>query len=306
MAVSQQSLIPKIRILFESRNFQKAKELLSGINKNSADYAESLYYTGRIAVEEKKYDLSVERFEEAIEVNPNNVEYHNWLGVMYGVVAMNSGKLKQAYFAPKIKNEFEKAAKLDPRNLPTQWGLVTYYCKAPGFLGGSWEKALVCADVITRHDKIQGKRAFAFIHAAQKKTDLAEKEYMEAMSADPSNCENVFALGQFYQEQKKYDKALLLYESVIFRNPRNMVALFHLGKASAESGLRTERGIACLIDYLKYTPKPNEPTHCDANLELATIYERKGDRLAARKYYQTSLNLYPEMKEAKEGLERLN
>jgi tetratricopeptide (TPR) repeat protein len=306
ISICQSSQISRIKILFEDRNFAEAKSILLSIKEGSTDYAESLYYSGRIAVEEKNYDLSVEKFEQAISVNPNNVEYHNWLGVMYGVVAMNSGTLKQAYLAPKIKNEFEKAAALEPNNLPTQWGLVTYYTKAPGFLGGSWEKAFASASIISRNNKAQGIRAYALIHAVQNKTTIAEKEYKEAIQMEPTNCEHIFALAQFYNDQKQYDKSFRLYEDVISRNPLNMVATYHIGHASAQSGMQIEKGISCLTKYLSYTPKPNEPGHSDANLSLAIIYEKKGDRVMARKYYQNTLLLYPGMREAREGLERLN
>ena len=301
-----QSLLPTSKVLFEERNFQKAKIVLGSIPAGSPDYSEALYYLGRIAVEEKQYDLSVQKFEEAINVNPEVAEYHNWLGVMYGVVAMGANPLRQAYLAPKIKNEFEKAASIDPDNIQTQWGLVSYYVKAPGFLGGSWDKALASAKIIARLDKPQGMRAFAFVHAAQKKTEEAEKEYKAAMLAEPVNAEHVFALAQFYEDQKKYDKAFVLYEGVIKNHPHNMVAAFHLGHASARSGHQIEKGITCLHQYLTYRPKPNEPSHSEAQLSLAMIYEKKGDKLQAKKYYESSLLLHPGMKEAREGLERVN
>ena len=303
---SGQSLTAASRAFFEERNFEAAKKILVTIAKNNAEYAEAQYYLGRIAVEERQYDLSVEKFEEAIATNPRVVEYHNWLGVMYGVVAMNANALKQAYLAPRIRNEFEISAKLDPHNIQTQWGLINYYVKAPGFLGGSWDKALACADVIGEHDKAQGLRALAFVHAAQNKTELAEKEYLAAVNEQPSNFENTFALAQFYHDQKNYEKAFALYESVIKKYPGNMVASFHYGLVSAHSGLQIEKGITCLNQYLGYTPRPNEPAHADANLGLAIIYEKKGDTIRAKKYYETSLQLHPGLREAKKALERLN
>ena len=305
-SVAGQSRTATFKTLFEERNFEAAKRILLGTTKSNPEYAEAQYYLGRIAVEEKKYDLSVEKFEKAIEANPRVVEYHNWLGVMYGVVAMNANALKQAYLAPKIKNEFEKAAAIDPDNLQTQWGLINYYVKAPGFLGGSWEKALASANVISRQDKAQGLRAFAFVHTAQNKMDLAEEELTAAIQQAPGDNIYIFALAKFYDDLKKYDKAFNLYEGVIKKYPDNMVAALHLGQVSARSGLQFEKGIECLSQYLIYTPRPNEPAHCDANLCLAIIYEKKGDTVLARKYYATSLQLYPGMREAKEGLERLN
>ncbi|CAN5347588.1 hypothetical protein BH09BAC3_BH09BAC3_08340 [soil metagenome] len=306
IVAGQPPAISQVKIYFEQRDFEKAKPILASIGSEHPDYADAFYYQGRIAVEEKRYELSIEKFQKAIDINPLTVEYHNWLGVMYGVVAMNSGKLKQAYLAPKIKNEFEKAAAIDPDNVPTQWGLLTYYIKAPFFLGGSGDKALACAEVISRHDKAQGIRAYALVHAGQGKIGLAETEYLQAIKMQPTQCEHVFALAEFYNEQKKFSKSIALYEDVLLKNPQNMVASFHLGKVSAHSGLQTEKGIKCLMDYLRYTPRPNEPAHCDANLGLAMIYEKKGDQVAAKKYYRSSLEQYPGLKEAQEGLGRVD
>jgi len=303
---AQSSVIPTVKSLFESRAFKNAKILLASVNSEKKEYSEALYYMGRIAVEEKKYELSIEKFESAIKVNPRNAEYHNWLGVMYGVIALDAGKIKQTYLAPKIKNEFEKAAEIDPTNIPTQWGLLTYYSKAPFFLGGSWDKAFACAAVIKKYDKAQGIRAYAHVHAGHGEIALAEKEYQEAINMEPSNYDHVFAMAEFYKERTEFGKSILLYEGVLIKNPGNMVAAFHVGAVSALSGLQTEKAIKCLTDYLTYTPRPNEPGHCDANLELGMIYEKKGDQASAKKYYRSSLQLYPGLKEAQQGLARLN
>ena len=303
---AQSPLILSCRALFEQRNFALAKKALTAIPKGSLDYAEAQYYLGRVAVEEREYNVSIERFESAIDSNPQSAEYHNWLGVMYGVLAISANPFKQAYLAPKIKGEFEIAAALDPHNLQTQWGLISYYTNAPGFLGGSWEKALDCAQVISNHDKAQGLRAFATVHAAQKKPVLAEREFKEAIQKEPTNCEHVFALAGFYKERQQYAKAFDMYEAAIKNFPHNMVAVFHFGQLAARQGDHVEKGILCLDQYLTYTPKPNEPSHADALVSLAALYEKSGDTVNARNYYESTLRLEPGMKEAKEGLERLN
>lgn len=303
---NSQSVIPGCKALFEDREFRKAREILNTVKKGQPEYAEALYYLGRIAVEEIEYETSVSYFEDAVAADSKVPEYHNWLGVMYGVLAMNSNPVKQAYLAPKIKSEFEKSAALDPSNLQTQWGLISYYTKAPGFLGGSWEKAFASAKIISTYNKAQGVRALGFIHGVQKKNELAEKEFMEAISMEPSNPEHLLALGQFYEDLGKFDKAFALYDENIKRNPGNMVINFHLGKASAQMGTQVDRGISSLNQYLNYKPRPNEPSHCDASVFLGMLYEKKGDKSKARYCYESSLKIYPGMKEAKAGLARLN
>ena len=303
---SQTSSLATIRKLFEARHFESAKSQLSIISKDSKEYPEALDLFGRIAVEERSYDLSIQMFERAIAENPHVAEYHNWLGVMYGVIAMSSNPIRQAYYAPKIRNQFEEAAGLDPENLQTQWGLINYYTKAPGFLGGSWEKALICAGVISKQDRIQGLRALGFIHAEQGKDSVAEKELMEAFDAEPDNWENTFALAQFYFGKKMFERTVALYQSYMERHPQNMIVAFHLGATSARSGIAMDRGIRCLTHYLSYIPHPNEPAHSDAHMNLGLLYEKKGQRELARKCFLASLKIEPGLKEAREGLSRVN
>jgi tetratricopeptide (TPR) repeat protein len=301
----ESGILIKPRLLFEERNFNEAKRLLAVVSKNSQEYPEAQYYLGRIAILQKDYEASAEYFENAIAIRPEVADYHNWLGVMYGVMAMDANPFKQAYLAPKIKNEFEKATAIDPRNIPAEWGLINYYTKAPGFLGGSWEKAVQCAGVISQVNAAQGLRALGFIHAAQKKIVLAEQELVSAIKLEPANAENAFELARFYEEQHKADQALALYERVLKKDPMNMMAAFHLGKLSASSGRYFEKGIVCLNQYLNYRPRPTEPDHAGANLNLAMIYEKKGDKSRAKNYYETSLRQEPGMKAAKEGLARV-
>jgi tetratricopeptide (TPR) repeat protein len=299
-------ILVKSKILFADRNFPEAKNLLTRIARGTPEYPEAQYYLGRIAVEQKDYDESIQRFEKAVNSRPDVVEYHNWLGVMYGVVAMDANPIKQAYLAPKIKNEFEKAAALDPNNLQTQWGLITYFTSAPGFLGGSWEKSFECARVIARNNPAQGLRALGLIYSAQKKMDLAEKEFVAALKLEPTNPENDYALARFYEDHGKYEEAFAVYDVVLKKDPGNMVAAFRVGSMSARRGCQLEKGILYLNQYLAYSPRLNEPSHSGANISLGMIYEKKGDKPKAKSYYETSLKLEPGMKEALAGLARLN
>jgi hypothetical protein len=84
------------------------------------------------------------------------------------------------------------------------------------------------------------------------------------------------------------------------------MATYQIGKTSALSGQRLERGEVCLKKYLTYQPQKNEPSHAGANMRLAQIMEKAGKKTEAKKLYEAALKGDATLKEAKEGLERVS
>ena len=112
------------------------------------------------------------------------------------------------------------------------------------------------------------------------------------------------SLANFYTGQKKYDKAFALFEEALKKNPDDYVAIYQLGKASAVSGLKLDRGEECLKKYLAHQPGVNEPSLAGANMRMGQIKEKRGNKPEAKKYFETALKLDGSLKEAKEGLDR--
>jgi Tfp pilus assembly protein PilF len=55
-----------------------------------------------------------------------------------------------------------------------------------------------------------------------------------------------------------------------------------------------------------YTPKQNEPSHAGANMRMAQIYEKRGNKTEAKKLFEAALKQDNTLKEAKEGLDRVS
>jgi tetratricopeptide (TPR) repeat protein len=294
--------IEKAKKLYEERKYDEAKTLLASIKEEHNDYAASQFYLGRIAFDQKQFDEAEEYMEEAVDANDKVADYHYWYGSVMGTIAQNSNTLKQGFYAPKIKSEFEKTVALDPKNLDAHWGLIEFYTQAPGFMGGSWEKAEATARSIVKIDAAEGHNALATVFERQEKFAEAEKEFIEASKANPRFIHNVAA---YYLRQKKFDKAFTLFEEVLKTEPDNMLAVYQLGKIAAISGQRLDQGESALLRYLVYEPKQNEPTHAGANMRLAQIKEKKGKKAEAKKLFEAAVKADPNLKEAKEGLERV-
>lgn len=298
-----QSKIDQAKTLYEQGQKEQVKKLLSPISKKEAIYGEAKYYLGRVAFDEQKFDDAATLFEQAIETNSKVADYHNWLGNTYGSIAQNANVIKQGMLAPKMKTAWETAIALDAKNIDARTSLIQYYLQAPSFMGGSVDKAKEVAGQIIKLKPAEGHNQLANIYLFENKKEDAEKEYLKMVKADVAYAP---VLAIFYLSQKQYDKAFVLFEEALKKNPEDYIALYQYGKASALSGQKLDKGEECLRKYLTHTPKPNEPSHAGANLRLAQIKEKKGSKAEAKKLFETAYKLDGNMKEAKEGLERLS
>lgn len=298
----QTNRLDQAKNLFESRKYTEAKKILEAVDDDNKEYAEAQYYLGRIAYYEDKYEDALDYFEEAVEENDKVADYHNWLGNTYGTIAKDANPLRQGMLAPKMKSAWESAIALDAKNIEARKSLIEYYTQAPGFMGGSYEKAHEVAKQIKRLDLAEGHLAAGRIYAREEKFAEAEKEFVAMTKANPDYANG---LANFYVNQKQYDKAFVVYEELQKKNPTSMTTIYQLGRVSAISGQRLDKGEECLKKYLAYQPNRNEPSHAGAHMRLGNIYEKKGKKQEAKKAYETSLKLDPTMKEAKEGLERV-
>ena len=136
-----QTKIEQAKTLFEQKNYDQVKKMLTPVGEKEADYAPAQYYLGRIAYNKKKYDDAADYFENATEANPNSGDYFNWLGDTYEAIGSDASFFTQMSVGPKALRAWEKATKLDPKNINARVSLVGAYMMAPGFMGGGEDKA---------------------------------------------------------------------------------------------------------------------------------------------------------------------
>lgn len=289
--------------LYKNQQLDLANRTLKQIKSSDPAYAEARFYLGRVAFDKEEYDDAWDYFKEATKADDTNANYFTWLGNAIGTVAQDAGKLRQASLAPKIKNAYLKAVELDSKSLDAQWGLVQFYTQAPGFMGGSWDKAETAAKAISLIDPVEGHDALATVYLRKEEPELAEKEYLAAAELAPNR---LGSLGVFYQNQQWYDKAFDTFESAFSQFPENMSLLYQIGRTSALSGARADLGIKSLEQYMNDTEADKaSPSHAAAKMRLAMIYEKQGNKQKAKTLYQASLADDPEMDLAKKGLKRV-
>ena len=289
--------------LYQNKQFDLAGETFDKIKSSDPAYAEARYYLGRIAFDQEEYDDAWDYFKDATKADDTQAKYFTWIGNSVGTMAQSAGKLRQATLAPKIKNAYKKAAELDPKDMDAQWGLVQFYTQAPGFMGGSYEKAEVAARAILEVNKAEGHDALATVYMSKDEPEKAEKEYLAACEIEP---QRLGSLGVFYQNQAWYNKAFDTFQKAFGKYPENMSLLYQVGRTSALSGTRPELGIESLERYIKETESDKAaPSHAAAKMRMAMIYEKQGDKAKAKGLYEASLKEDPNMELAKKGLKRV-
>jgi Tfp pilus assembly protein PilF len=262
---------------------------------------------GRAAMNRGDTDAAVDLLEKAVAQSPRSAEAHFYLGSAYGAKAQSSGMFGAATYAGKVKDEFEQAVALNLKYVDARFGLVEFYAAAPGFMGGSFDKALDQARAIKTIDPIMGHRAYAFIYAAQKKSDLAKKEYLDAIREQPRSAKAHSFLGQYLANtEKNYGVAFAELETALKVDPSYMPPFYHLGRTASLANANLARGEEGLKKYLTYTPKENEPALANAHYFLGTIYEKEGKKAEAKQSYQAALKLNPSHKKAAEALKGLS
>ncbi len=127
--------------------------------------------------------------------------------------------------------EFDEALKLDPLNLSARKGLLKSEIFRP-IVEGDYdpeitEKRLM---LILQEDP-NDPHALLFLGSIYSSidTEQAIEYYNEAIDKDPSIAAAYFGIGFIYDEQNKYDEALIMYEKALSLSKWNQLFLDNLG-----------------------------------------------------------------------------
>lgn len=268
--------------------------------QNSAD---RVVADGQRALVDMRFDDAAKQFEKAASLEPRSSMIQVWLGRAYARLAQKASLFKQAGLAKKTRTTWQNAIALDPNNLDAREALGEFYLMAPGIVGGSEAKALAEVGEIAKRDPARGAVARGRIHEKRKEWADAERLYK---SAQPKAYKSATTrLGYVYQEQKHWDKMFDVFEDALKSDPRNTWALYHIGKASALSGQRLDRGEQALLAYLRTTPEIEDAQPAQAQWRLGMIYEAGRDPAKARAAYRAAQRLNPRHAASAAALKKL-
>ena len=298
--------LEKGKKLFKEEKLPEAKVILEQVIKADPQNHEAYFILGKIYFSEKNYDKSIEYFKQAVDLKGSVSDYHLWYGSSYIMKAQKSDKLKAFFSAQKGMGELEKAVKLDSTNTEARFTLFQYYLGAPVAAGGNKKKAEDEIQIIQSLDPYSGAQAWAIYWEKEKDLIKAEEYLKEAVKLDTSSTFRAkYSLGYFYQLNNKYDKAITAFKEILAKNPREMNALYQLGKTYILVKDNLKEAENCFKKYLKVKPSKNSPTWATAHWRLGIVYDLEGKKESALREVKKALELEPDNKEFMKTLQEL-
>jgi tetratricopeptide (TPR) repeat protein len=292
--------------LFRRGQVDSAKTAAQALLAKNKNDLTGIYWMGRVAEAQNKDGEAIDWFEKAVKLNDTSALYHTWLGNALGGEAQTANKLRQPFLARRVKSEFERAVQLDPKLLDPRFGLVDFYTMAPGFMGGSIEKAKEQAAAIAGMHPFRGHFAEARIANRQKDVAGEEKAYQAALAAMPDSVTTFYSLASFYRRQSRWDEALVVYDALMKRHPEEIPVHASYGVTAALAGKELERGERELKHYLANPPKNiNSQTISFVRYHLGLLYEKSARKELARAEYTEAVKQNPQNNDAKKALNNL-
>lgn len=293
--------------LFRERRFDEARAAYKAQLIKDKNDASAMFWMGRVADAENKTGEAISWFEKAVKRDDNNAMYHLWLGNAVGDEAQNASKLRQPFLARRVKSEFERAVALDPKMVDARQGLVNFCSMAPGFMGGSMDKAREQVAEITKLDALRGHLSGGDLAGRDKDFAGAEREYQAAIAVSPDSTQAYYALARIYRIQNKWDESFAAYERIMKARPDEIIAHLGWGAVSALSGRSYERGERELKHFLANgtIATVGMPNMAGAHFRLGQIYEKTARKDQAKAEYSEALKLNPQHADAKKALEAL-
>ena len=303
--------------------------------------AVALFYLASAKEESGDFDGAMPLAEKLLALDPNDARYHLLVANICIQQAQKAGMFKGMSLAHRFRDEASKAASLDPKNVDARESLMEFYFEAPGMAGGDKKKALDLAGEIGRIDAVRGLLAQAnlagkeknaakqnevyqkaltaaphdarvlreaagfYISDSQKKYELAEKYALEALQIDDDRADTYAVLAVIYatgERWKDLDAIVTRSQKAI---PDDFGAQYQAAKVLASSGKDLPRAERYFRKYLTMEPEAGEPPWAGAHWRLGQVLEKQGRKPEAIAEIEEALRLQPDLKPAKDDLNRL-
>jgi cytochrome c-type biogenesis protein CcmH/NrfG len=252
-----------------------------------------------------EWDPGIAACEKAVSLDPDNGEYHSWLGRIYGEKADHSSFITAAHLAGKVRNEFETAVRLNPKSVDARDDLADFYLEAPGIVGGGKDKAEAQAQEIAKVNPAEADRVRARIAEQKKDYSTAENDYRVAIQASGGHAGAWLNLARFYGHRGRLDEMDDAIRHATDPKMNRPDLLTGAAEILINAGHNLPQAELLLRRYLSSGATVEDVPVFKAHYVLGTILERAGDTQAAAEQYREALSLAKNFSPAREALKRM-
>ena len=294
------------RQAYETGDYTKATQILRQAAARHPQNAEIYWLLTKTYYQSEQLDAAIVSAEKAVELQPDNSVYHEWLGKSYGEKANRTNWFSALSLARKAHKEFRKAVRLDEKNFSARQALIEFDCSAPGIAGGGEDQARPEIAALAGMDAAEGYYAEGNCRRQKKDYDAADAEFIKSLSSHPKSADLIYDMGDYFLKRAQPEKLISVADQGESVDPADPRGNFYRAAAFVQRGEHLERAEQLLREYLEGAPvRDNFPRPGTAHEWLARLYERQNRSDAAIEEYQTALQLNPKSKTAHEGLRRL-
>jgi tetratricopeptide (TPR) repeat protein len=291
--------------LFEGRAYVAARDCFERYLSVHPTDASAMGTLGRSYLALRRPWRAVHWLEEASRREPARSDLHDWLAQAYGTAAERAGVLHQFGLAIKARKQFERAVELDPGNLDAREDLIEFQIEAPGFLGGSAERARANAADLETRDRLRGRLAHGSIDLATLGFAAAEREMLQTAAEFPADPRPRLALAAAYARAGRYDRAFEALEGALRLDPESADPALEMGRIAVLAGQHLDRAAELLRDALRRVPPGDQAALADTHQALGAVLEKQGDPDHALHHYRAAVSLDPDLPSARAALRRL-
>lgn len=263
----------------------RALSLLAPLPTAGPGAAEAQNLICRVRYTLEQWNAAVEACEQAVRLDASNSVDHMWLGRALGEKAGHASFFSAYTLGKRVRNEFETAVRLDPRNAGALSDLGQFYKDAPGIVGGGIDKAEAVAAQLDNVDPAKAHELRANIAAAHKDYGTAEREFRLAVASSKHPAEPWTVLANFYRSREQWNDmqaAIRGCISAAAADKHSGVALYD--GAGVLLAARREPALAAkmLEDYLASSSKTEEGPAFIAHIRLGQLKQQLGDNAGAQ------------------------
>jgi tetratricopeptide (TPR) repeat protein len=300
-AQAQRDSLAQANASLQAGEADKALELLQSLGTGSAE-AHNLTCRVRLTVEQ--WDTAANECQQAVNLDRQNSGYHLWLGRALGEKADRASFVSAYSLGKRVRQEFEEAVRLNPRNAEALADLGEFYYDAPGVVGGGTGKA---EGIAAQLDKVDGARAQelrARIAEQRKDYGTAEREFKMAIAASAHPAFQWMTLASFYRRRENWTAMVSAVQSGISaaqRDKHSGVALYNGASTLTRANREPALAAKMLENYLAGANKTEEAPAFVAHVRLARLKQQLGDSTAAKREQAAALALAHEYKPAQDS-----